>query len=210
MENSSLPEWLSHLEPAEREILMLHFAEDLGYREIALALGIPLGTVKWKAFNAKAKEEGPAERIRAHLAACAECRDLYECMLEATATLRAAGAAYRQTTTLTAAAAAHGRQQVWSRIRTAEDGGSIEDLAGPVLTIGRLRRLQALVAPVCGSRTTFYLILAAVAKMSPAADPAGGDDWRRFVQKLKDLISAFCGTSTARLVWALGQSLEAE
>ena len=58
LENSALPGWLSHLEPTEREILMLYFAEDLGYREIAAALGIPLGTVKWKAFNAKAKLAG--------------------------------------------------------------------------------------------------------------------------------------------------------
>ena len=164
----------------------------------------------WLAYLDGDLESGPAERIRAHLATCTECRDLYEGMLEATAGLRAAGALYRETVTLTPAAVEQGRQQLWSRIGTLENGGSIEDLVGPVLTIGRLRRLQALVAPVCGSRTTFYLILAAVAKMSPAPDPAGGDDWKRFVRKLQDLISAFCGTSTARLVWAIGESMGVE
>lgn len=54
-ESGALAGWLAHLEPTEREILMLHFAEDLGYREIAAALGIPVGTVKWKAFVARAK-----------------------------------------------------------------------------------------------------------------------------------------------------------
>jgi RNA polymerase sigma-70 factor (ECF subfamily) len=54
----ALAAWLSHLEATEREILLLHFAEDLGYREIAAVLGIPLGTVKWRVFNAKAKLAG--------------------------------------------------------------------------------------------------------------------------------------------------------
>jgi RNA polymerase sigma-70 factor (ECF subfamily) len=53
-----LCEWLSHVETVEREILMLHFAEDLGYAQIAEALGIPLGTVKWRVFHAKAKLAG--------------------------------------------------------------------------------------------------------------------------------------------------------
>lgn len=163
----------------------------------------------WLAYLDGALEPAPAGRIRAHLAACAECRDLYHGMLEATATLRAAGAVYRDATTLTPAAIARGQQQVYFRVRAAAESGALEDLAGPVLTLGRLRRLQALVAPICGSRTTFHLILAAVARMSSGADPAG-DDWNRFVRRFKDLISAFCGTSTARLVWVLGESLEVE
>jgi RNA polymerase sigma-70 factor, ECF subfamily len=45
--------WMNLLEPAERRIMMLRFTEELGYQEIAAALGIPLGTVKWKIFAAK-------------------------------------------------------------------------------------------------------------------------------------------------------------
>ena len=41
------------LEPDERQIMMLRYCEELCYREIATALGIPLGTVKWKIFIAK-------------------------------------------------------------------------------------------------------------------------------------------------------------
>jgi RNA polymerase sigma-70 factor, ECF subfamily len=45
--------WMDLLEPVERRIMMLRYSEELGYQEIATALGIPLGTVKWKIFSAK-------------------------------------------------------------------------------------------------------------------------------------------------------------
>ncbi len=47
--------WMELLEPVERQIMMLRYSEELGYREIATALHIPLGTVKWKIFSAKEK-----------------------------------------------------------------------------------------------------------------------------------------------------------
>jgi RNA polymerase sigma-70 factor (ECF subfamily) len=52
---SNFTEWLSYLEPAEREIILLRFLEELSYEELAVALGIPVGTVKWRLFNAKRK-----------------------------------------------------------------------------------------------------------------------------------------------------------
>ncbi len=51
----SLRGWLAPLEPQERQIMMLRYIEELGYQEIATALNLPLGTVKWKIFRAKAK-----------------------------------------------------------------------------------------------------------------------------------------------------------
>lgn len=51
----SFREWLLPLEPQERQIMLLRYVEELGYQEIATALNIPLGTVKWKIFRAKAK-----------------------------------------------------------------------------------------------------------------------------------------------------------
>lgn len=58
--------WMDLLEPMERRIMMLRYAEELGYEEIAAALRIPLGTVKWKIFNAKerlGRELGQSKRI---------------------------------------------------------------------------------------------------------------------------------------------------
>jgi RNA polymerase sigma-70 factor (ECF subfamily) len=52
--------WMELLEPVERQVMMLRYSEELGYQEIASALGIPLGTVKWKIFSAK-------ERLSAEL-----------------------------------------------------------------------------------------------------------------------------------------------
>ena len=48
-------EWMSHVDEAEREILVLRFVEDLDYAEISEVLGMPVGTIKWKVFNAKQK-----------------------------------------------------------------------------------------------------------------------------------------------------------
>jgi RNA polymerase sigma factor (sigma-70 family) len=57
---SEFQHWMNLLEPVERQIMMLRYSEELGYQEIATALGLPLGTVKWKIFIAK-------ERIGAEL-----------------------------------------------------------------------------------------------------------------------------------------------
>lgn len=53
--SSDFAEWVSYLEPAERDIIILRFVEELSYEELAVALGIPIGTVKWRLFNAKKK-----------------------------------------------------------------------------------------------------------------------------------------------------------
>lgn len=54
-DSSDFAEWVSYLEPAERDIIILRFVEELSYEELAVALGIPIGTVKWRLFNAKKK-----------------------------------------------------------------------------------------------------------------------------------------------------------
>lgn len=53
--SSNLQEWMSHLEPADRELVILRFVEELSYEELALAFGVPVGTVKWRIFNVKKK-----------------------------------------------------------------------------------------------------------------------------------------------------------
>jgi RNA polymerase sigma-70 factor, ECF subfamily len=53
--SSDFAEWVSYLEPAERDIIILRFIEELSYEELAVALAIPVGTVKWRLFNAKKK-----------------------------------------------------------------------------------------------------------------------------------------------------------
>ena len=53
--HSNFTEWMSYLEPAERELIILRFVEELSYEELAVALGIPVGTVKWRLFSAKKK-----------------------------------------------------------------------------------------------------------------------------------------------------------
>ncbi len=47
--------WMSFLDRGEREVLELRYLDDLEYDEIAAALGIPIGTVKWRIFNSKKK-----------------------------------------------------------------------------------------------------------------------------------------------------------
>jgi RNA polymerase sigma factor (sigma-70 family) len=55
LRNSDFTDWMGYLEPAEREIVILRFVEELSYEELAVALAIPIGTVKWRLFNAKKK-----------------------------------------------------------------------------------------------------------------------------------------------------------
>ena len=50
-----LMELLRSLEPAERDLVLLRFVEGLSYEELAVALEIPLGTVKWRVFNTRKK-----------------------------------------------------------------------------------------------------------------------------------------------------------
>lgn len=47
--------WMVGLESLEQRVMMLRYIEELSYQEIATALDIPLGTVKWKIFSAKEK-----------------------------------------------------------------------------------------------------------------------------------------------------------
>ena len=50
-----LTDMLRTLEPAERELVVLRFVEGLSYEELAEALKLPLGTVKWRIFNVRKK-----------------------------------------------------------------------------------------------------------------------------------------------------------
>jgi len=50
-----LAEWKDSLDGIEKEILVLRFVEGMEYHEIAEALGMPLGTVKWRIFQTKRK-----------------------------------------------------------------------------------------------------------------------------------------------------------
>lgn len=52
---SNFADWMRFLEPVERELVILRFVEELSYEELALAFGIPVGTVKWRIFNVKKK-----------------------------------------------------------------------------------------------------------------------------------------------------------
>lgn len=53
--NILLQEWLEQIEPADRDLIVLRFVEEMSYKELAVALEIPLGTVKSRLFKAKNK-----------------------------------------------------------------------------------------------------------------------------------------------------------
>ena len=48
-------QWMAALNPDEQEALTLRYVEGLEYHEIAAVLGIPMGTVQWRVFQAKRK-----------------------------------------------------------------------------------------------------------------------------------------------------------
>jgi RNA polymerase sigma-70 factor (ECF subfamily) len=53
--------WITFLDPSEREVMRLRFVEQWEYHEIAAAQSVPIGTVQWRVFNSKKK-------LAAHLA----------------------------------------------------------------------------------------------------------------------------------------------
>lgn len=52
---TELDDWLTLLEPNERELVLLRFVEGLSYDELAHVLGIAIGTVKSRIFSVKEK-----------------------------------------------------------------------------------------------------------------------------------------------------------
>ena len=48
-------DWISTLEPSERDLIVLRFVEELSYEDLAVAFNIPLSTVKWRLFQIKKK-----------------------------------------------------------------------------------------------------------------------------------------------------------
>ena len=54
-QHGSFAVWMQWLDSAEQDVLILRFVEDMEYHEIAEALSIPIGTVKWRLFQAKKK-----------------------------------------------------------------------------------------------------------------------------------------------------------
>lgn len=59
-----LTEWLQALDPAERDLVLLRFVEGLSYEELSEALSLPLGTIKWRIFQARKKMAQVFQRIR--------------------------------------------------------------------------------------------------------------------------------------------------
>lgn len=53
---------LDRLPPAHREILLLRYAHDMSYEEIALVIGRPVGTVRSRLHHAKARAHALLER----------------------------------------------------------------------------------------------------------------------------------------------------
>ncbi len=50
-----LMEWMKALDPADRDLVVLRFVEGLSYEELAVVFSLPLGTIKWRIFNARKK-----------------------------------------------------------------------------------------------------------------------------------------------------------
>ncbi len=50
-----LSEWLQELEDGERDLVILRFVEGLSYEELAVALKVPIGTIKWRISQVRRK-----------------------------------------------------------------------------------------------------------------------------------------------------------
>jgi anti-sigma factor RsiW len=164
----------------------------------------PISYDEWLGYLDNQLDPAATARVQGHIASCGECRTTWDELLLATVALRAAAQEYAAACATDAGTVSVGRDRVLARIRALERPEAVEAVAGGELTVGRLRRLQHVVAPACGANTAFRLIVAAVGRTSA---PHGAAAWRRFLEQLTDLTSALCGRSMARLVWEIGNSL---
>lgn len=60
----TLDQLMKGVDETSREILHLRFVDELSYQDIAEALDLPLGTVKWRLYQAKLKLADQARRIQ--------------------------------------------------------------------------------------------------------------------------------------------------
>ena len=164
----------------------------------------PISYDEWLGYLDGELPPVPKARVGKHIAACAECTVVWEELLTVTAGLRAASEQYVAASRVSEEAVSRGRGRVLARIRALAGPPAVEVVAEGELTVGRLRRLQNVVAPACGAHTAFRLIVAAVGRTS---SPGSTSAWQRFLEQLTELTSALCGRSIARLVWEIGNSL---
>jgi RNA polymerase sigma-70 factor (ECF subfamily) len=59
-----LADLLQTLSPDEQQIVLLRFVEELEYHEIATALDVPIGTVKWRIHATRSKLVAASEGRR--------------------------------------------------------------------------------------------------------------------------------------------------
>jgi RNA polymerase sigma-70 factor (ECF subfamily) len=72
MSPTRLAEWLELLDEPERELVLLRFVEGLSYEELAVAFEAPIGTIKWRIFNARKK----LTQIMTGLSLCSDVRSV--------------------------------------------------------------------------------------------------------------------------------------
>lgn len=53
--SSRFYEWIESLDEEEQELVMLRFIDGLSYEELAVAVQVPIGTIKWRIFSVKKK-----------------------------------------------------------------------------------------------------------------------------------------------------------
>ena len=164
----------------------------------------PISYDEWLGYLDGALEEADAARVRRHIESCSDCESTWSDLLAATESLRTAARRFVEAHDGDAAAVRRGRERVLARIRGPQGAVALEAIVGGELTIGRLRRLQRVVAPVCGAQTAFRLIVESAGRTSVKDGAAA---WGRFLDQLTELTSALCGRSTARLVLRIGSSL---
>ena len=159
---------------------------------------------EWLGYLDGELDPAAAVRIKDHIDICPECQATWEELLTATAALRTAANEFVAAAVTGSDSRRQGRERVLARIRASAAPAAVEAVAVGELTVGRLRRLQRVVAPACGAHTAFRLIVAAVGRTSK---PHGAAAWRCFMGNLTELTSALCGRAMARLVWEIGNSL---
>jgi hypothetical protein len=165
---------------------------------------------EWNDYLEGTADDQTRDRLEAHLIGCLSCWETYEQLAQATSALRCGGARVRAELSATDQDLLRGARATFGKLAAAESKSAASDSTQPPapeqLIPKRLDELEALLIPMCGSRTANRAMRTA-AKTSPACslEQVNAETWTPFLANLTSIAGVMCGETGAHLIWERGQ-----
>ncbi len=156
----------------------------------------------WIQYLDKQLEVSERERIEAHLADCAECREFCKRMARTDEFLHRLADEHAERFPLQNEQLHINLAKVLARVLDAEAREGA--LSRPAIA-QRMKYLEEILAAMCGEWTAVNALrVAATSSLAGAHEHVTQDNWMSFLKKLTSIASVFCGDAGARLLWEYG------